>query len=105
MQGYDGMRKDVEMCMRNANTLKQMLLHAGIKASLNELSNTVVFERPTEETFVRKWQLACEGGIAHVVVMPNVDIAKLEEFVEVGNGCVDVCGGGKHRRVVCQVEA
>lgn len=81
-KGYDGMRKDVEMCMRNANTLKQMLLHAGIKATLNELSNTVVFERPTEESFIRKWQLACEGHIAHVVVMPNVDIAKLEEFVE-----------------------
>jgi histidine decarboxylase len=30
---------------------------------------------------VRKWQLACEGEIAHVVVMPNIDIDKLEEFV------------------------
>ena len=69
--------------MRNAETLKQMLATAGIKSMLNELSNTVVFERPKEETFVRKWQLACEGDIAHVVVMPNVDIAKLEEFVQV----------------------
>jgi hypothetical protein len=51
---------------------------------LNELSNTVVFERPREEAFVRKWQLACEGDIAHVVVMPNIDIDKLEEFVQVG---------------------
>ena len=34
---------------------------------LNELSSTVVFERPREEAFVRKWQLACEGDIAHVV--------------------------------------
>ncbi len=53
---------------------------------LNELSNTVVFERPKEEAFVRKWQLACEGDIAHVVVMPNIDIDKLEEFVQVGWG-------------------
>lgn len=82
-KGYDGMRKDVEKCMRNAETLKQMLATAGIKSMLNELSNTVVFERPKEESFVRKWQLACEGDIAHVVVMPNVDIAKLEEFVQV----------------------
>jgi histidine decarboxylase len=45
---------------------------------LNELSNTVVFERPADEEFVRKWQLACEGPIAHAVVMPNVtpDILK-----------------------------
>jgi histidine decarboxylase len=76
------MRKDVEKCMRNAETLKQMLATAGIKSMLNELSNTVVFERPKEESFVRKWQLACEGDIAHVVVMPNVDINKLEEFVQ-----------------------
>ena len=61
----------------------QMLATAGIKSMLNELSNTVVFERPKEEAFVRKWQLACEGDIAHVVVMPNVDINKLEEFVQV----------------------
>jgi len=38
-----------------------MLEGAGIKCMLNELSSTVVFERPTEETFIRKWQLACEG--------------------------------------------
>eukprot|EP00798_Chlamydomonas_sp_ICE-L_P018410 gene18410-24884_t len=81
-KGYEGMRKDVEYCMRNAQTLKIMLEGAGIKTMLNDLSNTVVFERPTEEAFVRKWQLACEGTIAHVVVMPNVDIDKLEEFVQ-----------------------
>ncbi len=48
---------------------------------LNQLSSTVVFERPTEEEFVRKWQLACQGDIAHVVVMPNITVDKLEEFV------------------------
>jgi histidine decarboxylase len=58
-----------------------MLESAGIKTMLNELSNTVVFERPKEEAFVRKWQLACEGDIAHVVVMPNITLDKLEEFV------------------------
>lgn len=64
--------------------LQVMLEQCGIKTMLNELSNTVVFERPREEAFVRKWQLACEGDIAHVVVMPNIDIDKLEEFVQVG---------------------
>lgn len=81
-QGYEGMQRDVERCMRNAHVLKDMLEMVGIKTMLNELSNTVVFERPLEEAFVRKWQLACEGDIAHVVVMPNITIAKLEEFVQ-----------------------
>lgn len=128
-----------------------MLEKAGVKVMLNELSSTVVFERPREEAFVRKWQvralfdagqlalcwlwcsasaglafvcsallrsvgaylpclvqgppappaagrllphlltlpasppmpqLACEGDIAHVVVMPNITIRKLETFVQ-----------------------
>ena len=58
-----------------------MLVEAGVSAMLNELSSTVVFERPIEEAFVRKWQLACEGSIAHVVVMPNITPSKLEAFV------------------------
>lgn len=82
LKGYEGIRRDVEQCMRNAAILKVMLEAAGIKTMLNELSNTVVFERPKEEAFVRKWQLACEGEIAHVVVMPNITLDKLEEFVQ-----------------------
>ena len=80
-KGYEGMRKDVEKCLRNAMLLKAMLEQAGVKTMLNELSSTVVFERPLDEGFVRKWQLACEGDIAHVVVMPNITVAKLEKFV------------------------
>jgi histidine decarboxylase len=41
----------------------------------------VVFERPREEALVRKWQLVCEGDIAHVVVMPHVTPDMLREFV------------------------
>jgi len=37
-----------------------MLERAGVRVMLNELSSTVVIERPTEEAFVRKWQLACQ---------------------------------------------
>ena len=61
---------DLQTCMtRNDITeiltpcsVQAMLESAGIKNMLNELSSTVVFERPTEEPFIRKWQLACEGG-------------------------------------------
>lgn len=75
-----GMRKDVEKCLRNAVLLRAMLEKAGVKVLLNELSSTVVFERPQDEAFVKKWQLACEGDIAHVIVMPNVTLPKLEQF-------------------------
>ena len=79
-KGYEGLRADVESCIDNARAMKSMLEKAGVPVMLNELSSTVVFERPVEEAFVKKWQLACEGDIAHVVVMPNVTLATLREF-------------------------
>ncbi|KAE8682281.1 Serine decarboxylase [Hibiscus syriacus] len=66
--------------LRNAHYLNNRLRVAGIGAMLNELSGTVVFERPRDE-FVRRWQLACKGNIAHVVVMPSVSMEKLDVFL------------------------
>lgn len=80
-KGYKGFQKEVQKCLRNAHYLKDRLREAGISAMLNELSSTVVFERPWDEEFVRRWQLACEGNIAHVVVMPNITIEKLDVFL------------------------
>lgn len=80
-KGYKGFQKEVQKCLRNAHYLKDRLLDAGISAMLNELSSTVVFERPRDEEFIRRWQLACEGNIAHVVVMPNVSQEKLDDFL------------------------
>ncbi|KAH9609006.1 hypothetical protein KSS87_020555 [Heliosperma pusillum] len=81
-KGYGGFQKEVQKCLRNAHYLKDRLKEAGISAMLNELSSTVVFERPLDEDFIRRWQLACQGSIAHVVVMPSVTIDKLDTFLE-----------------------
>ncbi|KAH0909909.1 hypothetical protein HID58_033230, partial [Brassica napus] len=81
-KGYKGFQKEVQKCLRNAHYLKDRLREAGISAMLNELSSTVVFERPKDEEFVRRWQLACQGDIAHVVVMPSVTIEKLDHFLK-----------------------
>ena len=42
----------------------------------------MVLERPIEDAFIKKWQLACEEDIAHVVVMPNVTRNKIDLFVK-----------------------
>uniref|UniRef100_A0ACD6A1P4 Uncharacterized protein n=1 Tax=Avena sativa TaxID=4498 RepID=A0ACD6A1P4_AVESA len=81
-KGYRGLRKEVQKCLRNAHYLTNRLKDMGVSASLNTLSSTVVFERPADEAFVHRWQLACEGSIAHVVVMPNVSVELLDSFVE-----------------------
>ena len=71
-KGYGGFWKDVWRCLQNARYLKDRLREAGFGVMLNELSTTVVFERPPNDSFVRKWQLACLGNVAHVVVMPSL---------------------------------
>mmetsp|Transcript_25482 Transcript_25482/g.87296 ORF Transcript_25482/g.87296 Transcript_25482/m.87296 type:complete len:442 (+) Transcript_25482:196-1521(+) len=81
-KGVRGFAADVEKCIKNARLLKQLLVDEGVKCMLNDLSSTVVFERPKEVAFIRKWQLACEGEVAHVVVMPSVSADKLRNFVE-----------------------
>jgi histidine decarboxylase len=80
-KGVKGLQEDVLMCIRNSQYLREMLTQAGVVCSLNNLSSTVVFEKPSRLEFIKKWQLACEGKIAHVIVMPNITREKLEEFV------------------------
>ncbi|XP_074374307.1 serine decarboxylase 1-like [Apium graveolens] len=69
-------------CLRNAHYLKDRLKEAEISAMLNEVSTTVVFERPRDEEFVRRWQLVCLRNMCHIVVMPNVTIDRLDGFVK-----------------------
>jgi len=77
----DGFKKDVDKTMENAKYLVKELKKRNISTFKNSLSSTVIFERPNEE-FVKRWQLACTGNIAHVVVMPSVNKEKLDLFLK-----------------------
>mmetsp|Transcript_6329 Transcript_6329/g.18042 ORF Transcript_6329/g.18042 Transcript_6329/m.18042 type:complete len:566 (+) Transcript_6329:252-1949(+) len=81
-KGLEGIQKDVEHCMETAKYLRDKLSDAGIACRLNDLSSTVVLERPVDDAFIKRWQLACEEDIAHVVVMPNVTRNKIDLFVD-----------------------
>lgn len=81
MRGKGGFENDAKLCIQNAQYLYQQLKKNGISAMLNDFSNTVVFEKPENET-VKKWQLACTGEVSHIIVMQNVSIKKLDEFIE-----------------------
>ncbi|EAZ18332.1 hypothetical protein OsJ_33863 [Oryza sativa Japonica Group] len=58
------------------------LRNVGISAFMNSKSIIVIFEKPKDEMFMQKWQLACAGNVAHVVVMPHVSFEMLGIFVE-----------------------
>lgn len=35
-----------------------------------------------DDKLIKRWQLACQEDIAHVVVMPNVSREKIDKFIE-----------------------
>ena len=62
--------------------LEELTTKLGIVCQLNDLSTTVVLECPIEDDFIKRWQLACEEDISHVVVMPNITKSKIGLFVK-----------------------
>ncbi|EJK75471.1 hypothetical protein THAOC_02803 [Thalassiosira oceanica] len=78
--------------METAQYLRDKITAAGLSCRLNELSCTVVLERPTDDALIKRWQLACEEDIAHVVVMPNVTRHKIDKFVEELVACAEEHG-------------
>jgi len=97
-KGLDGIKRDVVHCMETARYLRNALTEAGFTARLNDLSSTVVLERPVDDALIKRWQLACEEDIAHVVVMPNVTKDKIDKFVEELLDCKEKHGRMKPKR-------
>jgi len=91
-KGFEGIKADVTHCIETAAYLRDALTEAGMTARLNDLSCTVVLERPKDEELITRWQLACEDDIAHVVVMPNVTREKIDVFVNEMKKCIDKNG-------------
>jgi histidine decarboxylase len=75
-------RECVNKCIELAKYLENALSSyiGRDRVLLNNTSSTVVFPKPCQE-MIQKWQLACQGDICHIVVMPNVTQTKLDEFV------------------------
>ncbi|KAI3914078.1 hypothetical protein MKW92_040142 [Papaver armeniacum] len=73
--GYGGHQKEVQTCLRRAENLKDRLRSEGISVML--------MRSPKDKEFIHRWQLACQGNIAHVVVMPSLTIKILNEFLNV----------------------
>ncbi|XP_027364700.1 serine decarboxylase 1-like [Abrus precatorius] len=100
-RGLIGLKKQVEECLLNARYFYDQLRKRGIGAMLNEFSNTVVFERPLDEEFTRKWNLACKGNIAHVVVMQHVTVETIDSFVVEFTRKQLICLGETFRKPPC----
>lgn len=78
--GCEGFREEVATCLANARHLRDGLYDLGRPALLNPHSLTVVLDEPSER-LVRRWSLARSGGRAHVVTVPHVTRALVDEFL------------------------
>ncbi|XP_073131824.1 serine decarboxylase-like [Henckelia pumila] len=82
IKGNVGFEQEIGRCVMYARYLRDRLKSEGISSMINETSFVVVFERPLDQEFVRLWKLQCQGGMAHVVVMPHVTKKMLDRFVD-----------------------
>lgn len=79
--GKQGMLERTLTSLENAAYLRDQLNAMGVKAWSNPNALTVVMPRPSAE-ICKKWQLATDNEIAHVICMPGVSRAQLDEFIE-----------------------
>jgi histidine decarboxylase len=72
---------EVAACLDNARYLRDQLEALGRHPLLNDFSTTVVFDRPAPQV-CQRWQLACQGERAHVVVMQNLCRERVDAFLD-----------------------
>jgi histidine decarboxylase len=75
--GFEGFQAHIERCIAYAEYLVEKIKGAW----RNQNSITVVIPRPSDR-IIQRWQLATEGAISHIVVMPHVTKATLDAFLE-----------------------
>ncbi|MDB6081314.1 MAG: hdc [Chlamydiia bacterium] len=79
--GHSGIKKMVEHCLEMTQYAICKLTENGHTAWANPYSNTVVIDKPSD-ALIKKWQLATEGSIAHLVLMPHVQKPIIDQFVK-----------------------
>lgn len=80
-RSLEGFEKDAAQCIEMADYLVERLSDLGKDAWRNNNSITVVMEKPSAEV-CEKWQLACQGNQAHVIVLVHVTKGVIDDFVK-----------------------
>lgn len=78
--GLEGFRTRVAGCLDLAAYAEEQIRSAGFNAWKNPCSNIVVLDRPSDE-LVRRWSLASQHKIAHVITMPHVTRDQIDRLV------------------------
>jgi histidine decarboxylase len=78
--GAEGLRRRIEHALEVAGYAEQRFRDIGLAAWRNPAALTVVFPQPGP-AICRKWQLASSHGMSHVICMPHVTRAKIDELL------------------------
>ena len=79
--GEKGFREWVGKCQEITRKTVEILTPLGRHPWAHEKSITVVFHRPSQG-LIRKWQLATEGPISHIICMPHVNLKRIQRFAD-----------------------
>jgi histidine decarboxylase len=78
--GAEGLKARAVECLAVADYAVEKMNAEGIKAWKNDYSITVVFPRPSERV-IRKWSLAPQGDIVHVITVPQVTRESIDALI------------------------
>ncbi|MEI8300752.1 MAG: histidine decarboxylase, partial [Chlamydiota bacterium] len=73
--------KIIDDCMKKAGYTIKKFSDYGIPAWRNKNSIIVIFPKPSE-TIIKKWQLAVENDIAHIITLAQISYPMIDEFVK-----------------------
>ncbi len=79
--GFNGFKKVVRRCIRVSQYAVKAMNDSGINAWRNDGAITVVFPRP-KESVIKKWKLAVQDNIAHVICMPHVTNEIIDNLIK-----------------------
>ncbi|MBN1854636.1 MAG: histidine decarboxylase [Pirellulales bacterium] len=78
--GIEGFRRMAQQCIATAEYAVEAFERIGIQAWRNPFSVTVVFPKPLD-TVQKKWQIAVQGQIGHIITMQHVTRSMIDELV------------------------
>ena len=79
--GYGGLRRRVRACFEVADYAIEQFRRIGRDAWRHRNSVTVVFARPLPP-IIHKWQLAVHHEVAHIITMPHVTRAMIDQLID-----------------------
>lgn len=79
--GVQGFQEIIASCLDITKYALERLNEISWDAQAEKFSVTIVMKRPSEK-IAKKWQLAVEKDIAHLLIMPHVSKKQIDAFIE-----------------------